>query len=246
MKSLITGMLLLLLLTPALSQADVMSDMRNERLSLVQVLNNATASGMSVAGAVSAMVRADQSRANAIVLTAMIVAPKAYAAIVRAAIAAGVPAEQVVVAALAATGGDNSAGITAAALAAAPDKRAAINTARDRALGLTAAPATPVAPSTSQASGGGGAGVTAEEVVGLQTTISRIETDLRAAGFSAAEVTQAVADISMALMNSRQTAGQVTTALRELQTRLSDPNNPPDAETIRRTIADTLASVARI
>ena len=240
--------LLLLLLVPAMLQvqvqADVMSDMRNENLSLVQVMSKATRSGMSVAEAVSAMLKADKSRANAIVATAMLSAPEQYAAIVRAAIDAGVPAGQVVVAALVATDGDNSAGIAAAALAAAPDQRAAISSAT-RVLGLTVVAATPVQVSARRA-GGGGAGVTAEDVIGLQTTIARIESDLVAAGFSAADVSRAVAEITMALQNSRQTAARVTATLGELQTRLSDPNNPPDADTIRRVIADTLASVAQI
>ena len=88
MKVILNKLAVLLVLLPAFAFADVKSDMGNSDLSLVVVMQNAMTDGMSAGEAVEAMVKADKSQANAIVATAMIVAPDQYDAIVKAAIAA--------------------------------------------------------------------------------------------------------------------------------------------------------------
>jgi len=221
MKAVFSKIALILLLLPAFAFADVKSDMSDPDLSLVAVMQNAMADGMSVGDAITAMIKADPSMASSIVATGMIVAPAQYAEIVKAAIDAGVPASTVVASALIATDGENADNVIAAAVNAAPDQREAIIAASVRALpqtgsGLAAIAGSPLRATTAKASGGG-ASVTASDVAGIQATLAQISADLAAVGFTAAETSQAVADITAALTDSQTDVATATQALVDVQ-----------------------------
>lgn len=226
MKNLFARLAVLALLIPALANADVKSDMNNASLSLVAVMQNATNSGLSVSETVKAMIEADASQASAIVATGMIVAPDQYEAIVSAAIEAGVPASTVVGAALVASDGENADMIVAAAVKAAPDQQDAIVAASVQVLpqtsqGLTAVSASPMRASVATSSGGG-AGVTASEVISIQTTLAAIESQLAAAGFTGAELADAVGDITTALQTSQANAATAINRLQNVQVQLKE------------------------
>ncbi len=215
-KKLLPAFMLSMALLPFTSMADVKSDMANAELSLVTVMQNAQADQLSTAEAVTQMIAADASQTSAIVATAMVVAPEDYAAIIKAAIDAGADPATVVASALTATGGENSAGIEAAALAAAPDERSEIQGAVSR-----ISSAQPVTPTVANASGGG-AGVTAEEVVTLQSQITQIESDLAAAGFSPNEVSTAISELTTALSQSQTSVTAATNSLESLKQDIAD------------------------
>jgi hypothetical protein len=130
--------LLLTVLIPFSVSADIRSDMNNAQLTLVVVMQNAVASGMTVSEAVEEMIAVEPSQSGSIVATAMIVAPGDFVAIINASIGAGADASGVVAAALVATDGENSANIIAAAVRAAPGQESAINAASSRVLAQVA------------------------------------------------------------------------------------------------------------
>ncbi|MDA0273646.1 MAG: hypothetical protein O3C68_10400, partial [Proteobacteria bacterium] len=181
MKSKFVSALILALLLPFAANASISSDMANPRLSLVAVMQNAVASGMSVADAVGAMIKVESKQTNAIVATAMVVAPDQYQAIIEAAIAAGAKPENVVAAAIMASDGENADKIIAVAVNAAPDSKDAIVAAAVRAApqttsGVRAIAGTLIQPNVGRSSGGGAA-VTVEDAEGLQDEISDLITN---------------------------------------------------------------------
>ena len=184
----IVSVLILSLFIPFTVNAGIAEDMNNPRLSLVSVMQNAVSSGMSVADAVTAMIKAEPSQSNAIVATAMVVAPDQYQAIVSAAIAAGAKPENVVAAAIIAADGENADQIIAAAVRAAPGSKDAIVTASARVLpqttsGVRAVAATTIVPSIAQSTGGG-ATVTAADVGVVQDALAETQALLVQAGVS--------------------------------------------------------------
>jgi hypothetical protein len=138
MKARFVFALLLTVLIPFSVSADIRSDMSNPQLTLVVVMQNAVASGMTVAEAVEEMIAVEPSQSGTIVATAMIVSPGEFVAIINAAIGAGADASGVVAAALVATDGENSSSIIAAAVRAAPGQESAINAASNRVLAQVA------------------------------------------------------------------------------------------------------------
>ena len=134
MKARFVFALLLTVLIPFSVSADIRSDMSNPQLTLVVVMQNAVASGMTVAEAVADMIAVEPSQSGSIVATAMIVSPGEFGSIVSAAIGAGADASGVVAAALVATDGENSNRIIAEAVRAEPDQESAINAASNRVL----------------------------------------------------------------------------------------------------------------
>jgi len=221
MKSVFTKLAVILLMLPTLAFADVKSDMSNPNISLVAVMQNAMAGGMSAGDTVKAMIKTDPSLASSIVATGMIVAPAQYAAIISAAIDAGVSADTVVAAALIASDGKNADNVIAAAVSAAPGQKDAIVAASVRALpqtasGLTAVAGSPIRATTAQASGGG-ASVTASDVSLIRSTLAQVETELAAAGFTAAEVASAVNNLTAALTDSQSDVATATSSLVQIQ-----------------------------
>jgi hypothetical protein len=195
MKARFVFALLLTVLIPFSVSADIRSDMNNPQLTLVVVMQNAVASGMTVSEAVEEMIAVEPSQSGSIVATAMIVAPGDFVAIINASIGAGADASSVVAAALVATDGENSANIIAAAVRAAPGQESAINAASSRVLAQVAPiaiePAAPVEVASgleattadlaqttvAQQSSGGGAVATADVLVELVEIIASISGD---------------------------------------------------------------------
>jgi mannitol-specific phosphotransferase system IIBC component len=160
--------------------------MDNPQLTLVVVMQNAVASGMTVAEAVQEMIEVEPSQSGSIVATAMIVSPGEFVAIINAAIGAGADASGVVAAALVATDGENSDNIVAAAIRAAPGQASAINAASERVLAqVEPSPAEPTVQATSgelaettvAQGSGGGAVATADILVELIEIIASISGD---------------------------------------------------------------------
>lgn len=180
MKARFLAALLLTVLMPFTVSADVSTDMDNPQLSLMAVMQNALASGMSVAEAVSAMIAEEPAQSGAIVATAMIVEPGEFRAIIGAAISGGAEAGGVVTAALVATNGKDSDDIIAAGIDAAPGQVDAIIAASDRVLaqlgtagGSTLqATSSALAPTTVATSSGGGAVTTTDQVLVLLEIIA--------------------------------------------------------------------------
>ena len=194
MKARFVFALLLTVLIPFSVSADIRSDMNNPQLTLVVVMQNAVASGMTVSEAVEEMIANEPSQSGSIVATAMIVAPGDFVAIINASIGAGADASGVVAAALVATDGENSANIIAAAVRAAPGQESAINAASNRVLAQVAPSAVePVAEevdsgfeattaelaqtTVAQQGSGGGAVATADVLVELVEIIASISGD---------------------------------------------------------------------
>ena len=185
--------LLLTVLIPFSVSADIRSDMNNPQLTLVVVMQNAVASGMTVSEAVEEMIAVEPSQSGSIVATAMIVAPGDFVAIINASIGAGADASGVVAAALVATDGENSGAIIAAVVRAAPDQESAIIAASDRVLarvapsaiepaaeeesGFVATTADLAQTTVAQQSSGGGAVATADVLVELVEIIASISGD---------------------------------------------------------------------
>jgi mannitol-specific phosphotransferase system IIBC component len=147
-------------------------------------MQNAVASGMTVAEAVQEMIAVEPSQSGSIVATAMIVSPGEFVAIINAAVGAGADASGVVAAALVATDGENSDNIVAAAIRAAPGQESAINAASERVLAQVEPSPAPVQPTsgelaeTTVAQGsGGGAVATADILVELIEIIASISGD---------------------------------------------------------------------
>ncbi len=185
MKARFVIALLVTVLIPFSVSADVSSDMDNPQLSLVVVMQNAIASGMSAAEAVTAMIAAEPSQSGSIVATAMVIAPGEFESIINAAISAGADASTVVASALFATDGANAQAIVATAISAAPGEADAINSVSSNFIaslaatggeGPAATPAQPVAASVPQGSGGG-AVATADEVIELIEIIASLSGD---------------------------------------------------------------------
>jgi hypothetical protein len=193
MKARLVFALLLTVLIPFSVSADIRSDMNNPQLTLVVVMQNAVASGMTVSEAVEEMIAVERSQSGSIVATAMIVAPGDFVAIINASIGAGADASGVVAAALVATDGENSANIIAAAVRAAPGQESAINAASNRVLaqvapsaiepaaeeesGFVATTADLAQTTVAQQSSGGGAVATADILVELVEIIASISGD---------------------------------------------------------------------
>ena len=187
MKARFVFALLLTVLIPFSVSADIRSDMNNPQLTLVVVMQNAVASGMTVAEAVAEMIAAEPSQSGSIVATAMIVAPGDFVAIINASIGAGADASGVVAAALVATDGENSNRIIAAAVRAAPDQESAINAASNRVLAQ-------VGPSALDGADEGAA----EDVSGLEATSGELAQTTVAQGSGGGAV--ATADIIVELV----------------------------------------------
>jgi hypothetical protein len=193
MKARFVFALLLTVLIPFSVSADIRSDMNNPQLTLVVVMQNAVASGMTVSEAVEEMIAVEPSQSGSIVATAMIVAPGDFVAIINASIGAGADASGVVAAALVATDGENSANIIAAAVRAAPGQERAINAASNRVLAQVApsaiepaaeedasgldATSGELAQTTVAQGSGGGAVATADILVELVEIIASISGD---------------------------------------------------------------------
>jgi len=188
MKARFVFALLLTVLIPFSVSANVRSDMANPQLTLVVVMQNAVASGMTVAEAVEEMIAVEPTQSGSIVATAMIISPGEFVAIINASIDAGANASVVVAAALVATNGENSANIVAAALNAAPGQANAINAASERVLAqvepaaadpIPTIQATPseLAETTVAQGSGGGAVATADVLVELVEIIASLSGD---------------------------------------------------------------------
>jgi len=153
---------------------------------------------MSVADAVSAMIKAEPGQSNAIVATDQ------YQAIIESAIAAGAKPENFVAAALVATDGENADMIIAAAVKAAPNSQDAIVQASVRVLPQTASGVQAIAASPMRAtiarSSGDGAAATAQDIENFEEALADIEAALVASGaeVAAAEAALVVAEQALA------------------------------------------------
>ncbi len=253
MRNLITGTLFIVAMLPIIANADIRSDMQDSELSLVQVVQNALDEGMPIDAIVAEMIDVSPEQSNSIVATAMILRAEAFESIILAAITGGAEPTEVVRVALAASDGENERAIVRAVTRAAPESADEVQqlasqlTEGGGPAGPTATPGPQVEPTIPSASGGGSAS-TAEDVDNIlaasaevQTVLNEVEAALADAGFTAAEVTTAVDQITQTLSDAQ---ANVDTAITFLTTLRDDVQAGATTDEILAGIDDAIASIS--
>ena len=231
MKAKFVTALILSVLIPLSVSADIASDMNNPELSLVAVMENAIAEGMSVAEAVTQMLAIEPNQSNAIIATAMTVSGD-YRAIIGAAVNAGVPPDQAVVAVLIASDGVDADLVIGAGIEIAPESSDAIVAASTSVLPETAEGVAEVISAVAETAAetvtndGGAASTAIGETdiyaasAEVQTALVEIKSELVAAGFTEEEADAEVTAIKTSL---NETQGDVATAITTVQETIASP-----------------------